>query len=72
MTTKRALVSGRILKKSGLVIMRGPHATSTTSTARQWEGSLPTALFVGAQNLITHSRGIDAPSDYKLNGELRA
>lgn len=71
MTQKRALVSGRILKKSGVVILRGPHATSTTSTKPQWEGDVRTALFAGAQNLITHSRGITGPSDYKLNGERR-
>lgn len=71
MTTTRALVTGRILKRSGLVVLRSEVATASGSTAPQWEGSVAGALDYATRQLIAHSNRIDGPSVYKLDGTLR-
>jgi len=68
--TKKALVSGRILKRSGLVVMRSGVATVNRSTRAQWEGSTIDALDSAARALIESSRDHTGTATYAPTGRL--
>lgn len=71
--TKKALVSGRILKRSGLVIMRSGVATVTRSSGGQWEETVPKALDSAAHALIEFSAAVDVNGTtltYTADGRL--
>jgi len=63
--TKKALVTGRILKRSGMVILRSGGATVTRSSGGQWEETVPKALDSAAHALIECS-AIVTVDDTKL------
>lgn len=66
--TKRALVTGRIIKHNGhaLVVMRGPHATGHGSANGVW--TTLDALDDAAKKLVAHSRDYNGTYDYATTG----
>lgn len=73
MTTKRAIVTGRIIKHNGhaLVIMRSAHLTAHATSDGNKSETID-ALHFAADKLTEHSADLHGVLDFDVNGKLYA